>query len=61
MYPEGRMPSGFFLKKKPPRTKLTRARELENCSNNRLYDYCTCTVMGVEVETELEVPVMVMV
>jgi hypothetical protein len=32
LYTEGRMTSGFFLKKKPPRTQLNSAHELENCS-----------------------------
>ena len=37
LYTEGRMISGFFLKKKPPRTQLNRAHELENCSKARVY------------------------
>jgi hypothetical protein len=36
MYPESSMPSGFFLKKKPPCTKLLRTRELESCSKRTM-------------------------
>ena len=47
MYLESRMSSGFFLKKKPPCTKLARARELENCSvQHRRKARCETRVVG---------------